>query len=79
MMISAVIVGLVIAIMLGLVVRSLAGRTPSARRSVAPKRVRKPAPPARNLHLVVNKNDMDRELAALLGQERARPSDPEAR
>jgi hypothetical protein len=78
MLISAVVVGLVVALMAVLIGRSLILRAPAGRRA-APKRARKKAPAPRNLHLVVNKNDMDRELAALLGKERARPPDPDAR
>jgi hypothetical protein len=53
-------------------------------RRLGPRRSSRPAPrapkrePAKPpLRLVVNKNDMDRELAALLAKDSRKPSEPE--
>jgi hypothetical protein len=74
MMLSALVVGLMLAAIIVPVVRSFVSRGPVRRRPAAPKKRRDTSVP-RPMHLVVNKSDMDRELSALLGKERQRPPD----
>jgi hypothetical protein len=47
-------------------------RTPQTKKPSAPKREAAAKPP---LRLVVNKNDMDRELAALLARDSRKPTE----
>ncbi len=73
---AVIVILLLAAIVVPVVIAELRRARPGGvRRTSSPKPVKPESSPKPQLRLVVNKNDMDRELAALLAQNARKPSE----